>query len=123
MSAKVPLRTAETRAEKDLTDSRKLFYCPTCTRVYALPTGRRYICTRRNCRDIIGGMFHEASERPRSIPNAIDEIHSSDMHSMHEFRACEGPADKCKEYRWKTHYTKSEFVTKYKQVVLVELNG
>jgi len=90
----------------------KAFYCPSCRRVYFLPTEGTYLCNKE-----------ENFGLPRNLPWAIPEFADYDASARAFtclFTACGSPADR--HPTWRHNYallTREQIVEKYKAAVLV----
>jgi len=120
---------------------RELFYCPTCSRVYALDGGQEYICAQVH-REITldDGRHHHLSltERidsdmsPWPIPDFVEEVELSEEKYLNNWiESCKFPQDEPKNdmTRHDTanrmgghHLDKKQVIGKFRQFVLLRVN-
>ena len=92
----------------------KAFYCPTCRRIYFLPSDRSYLCNNE-------GNFGLPAHKPWAIPAFVDYDASARTLTC-LFSACSSPAD---HHSSRRHgyalLTREEVIDKHREAVLVEV--
>jgi len=120
---------------------RELFYCPTCSRVYALDGGQAYLCAQFHKEVILDdGRRHRLSlsERidsdlsPWPIPDFAEEVELSGEKSMDNWvETCKFPKDEPKNDMTRHdsanrigghHLGREQVMSKFKQFVLLKVN-
>lgn len=114
--------TSSEQPSKSLEASRRLFYCPDCSRVYFLSAGKSYLCGRQLFNTFYG------TAHVWIIPARVG--HSSRGGSAFEWEDCD--LEDCyssphgSEYRGRghdEHITREEFMKKYTRFVLQEVES
>lgn len=99
----------------------KLVYCPTCRRVYFLPQGEDYLCSRKHRKEVYDGQKTSSywisrtfGRRPLRIPRFVD-VEIREQISEETLHECDDPDD---HLQYQKHLTRAEVKKQYKRIFL-----